>query len=116
MTLSFDTLFNEMAAVEQGMSLLYKGHARQALRYANFDLSAIDNPELARSIIQKAVKHAMDSTPKMEKTSFSVGLPTKPGPDAPKCPRCATATMQNIELLGKVQGRYCTQCRLTEIV
>jgi len=115
---SFDTLFNQVAA-EQGVSALYKGHARSALRYANFDLTNIDNTELAKKIICTAVTKAAEADEgEKEKTASTFMVPmslNKEDHDA-QCPRCKSATpMQNIELLNNVKARYCAQCRLTDI-
>ena len=115
---SFDTLFNEVAS-EMGASVLHKGHARSALRYASFNLTDIDNPELAKKIIRKALSNAEDSHgQKAEKTALSVQdlMSTKKQEAGVHCPRCKSASpMQKTELLHNVAAFYCPTCRLTDV-
>ncbi|RLC78985.1 MAG: hypothetical protein DRJ03_24300 [Chloroflexi bacterium] len=114
---SFDTLFNSISDGDPS-TLLHKGHARNALRYAGFDLTDIDQTELATRIIQTAITTAKKaSTESKERLAFSVALDSKKVEKSSfSCPRCNSASpMQNTELLGNVKARYCPHCRLTEI-
>lgn len=112
---SFDTIFSEFASDDD---LLYKGQARTAMKYAHFDLDNIDNPDLAKKIITKALVHAKESETKTKKKAFSFPnvFKTVDKTGNPPCPRCGnTTSMQNAELLGNVKAFYCPICRLTEI-